>query len=131
MRKCGARRRALGSVAVAPLLSTGAQAANLVQNGGFESDTLPSPTDHSDPACFPPEAAIFGAASGNRGSVFIAAKSSDSRAFATTAGGEGSQAGLPNLEIRRASNRAMARAAYSSFASTVISERICSRTVTV
>ena len=34
---------ALGSLAVAPLLSTGAQAANLVQNGGFENDTLPSP----------------------------------------------------------------------------------------
>ena len=63
MRKCGAWRRALGSLAVAPLLSTGAQAANLVQNGGFENDTWPSPTDHSDPACFPPEAAIFGAAS--------------------------------------------------------------------
>ena len=53
--------------------------------------------DHSDPACFPSEAAIFGSASGNRGSVFIAAKTSDSRVFATTAGGEGSQAGLPNL----------------------------------
>jgi hypothetical protein len=34
---------ALGSLAVGPLLSTGAQAANLVQNGGFENDTLPSP----------------------------------------------------------------------------------------
>jgi hypothetical protein len=34
---------ALGSLAVAPLLTTGAQAANLVQNGGFENDTLPSP----------------------------------------------------------------------------------------
>jgi hypothetical protein len=34
---------ALGSLAMAAPLSTGAQAANLVQNGGFENDTLPSP----------------------------------------------------------------------------------------
>ena len=34
---------ALGSLALAPLLSAGAQAANLVQNGGFEQNTLPSP----------------------------------------------------------------------------------------
>ena len=34
---------ALGSLALAPLLSTGAQAANLVQNGGFEQNTLPLP----------------------------------------------------------------------------------------
>ena len=43
MRKALMVATALGSLAVAPLLSTGAQAANLVQNGGFENDTLPSP----------------------------------------------------------------------------------------
>jgi hypothetical protein len=44
MRKVLMLATALGSLAVAPLLSTGAQAAaNLVLNGGFENDTLPSP----------------------------------------------------------------------------------------
>ncbi len=43
MRKALVMTAALGSLALAPLLSTGAQAANLVQNGGFETNTLPSP----------------------------------------------------------------------------------------
>jgi hypothetical protein len=77
--------------------------------------------DHSDPACLPPEAAIVGAASGNRGSTLLTAKPSASRACANIAGGEGFQAGLPNLEVRRASNRARVRAADSSFAWTVMS----------
>jgi hypothetical protein len=57
-RKCGVRRiqkgstmrkallvtAALGPLALAPLLSTGAQAGpNLVENGGFEMNTLPPP----------------------------------------------------------------------------------------
>ena len=43
MRKALLMTAALGSLALAPLLSAGAQAANLVQNGGFETNTLPSP----------------------------------------------------------------------------------------
>jgi hypothetical protein len=43
MRKALIVTAALGSLGLAPLLSTGAQAANLVQNGGFEQNTLPSP----------------------------------------------------------------------------------------
>ena len=43
MRKALLMTAALGSLALAPLLSAGAQAANLVQNGGFEQNTLPSP----------------------------------------------------------------------------------------
>jgi hypothetical protein len=43
MRKALLVTAALGSLALAPLLSMGAQAANLVQNGGFETNTLPSP----------------------------------------------------------------------------------------
>jgi hypothetical protein len=44
MRKALLVTAALGPLALAPLLSAGAQAApNLVQNGGFEMDTLPSP----------------------------------------------------------------------------------------
>jgi hypothetical protein len=43
MRKALLVTAALGPLALAPLLSTGAQAANLVQNGGFEMNTLPSP----------------------------------------------------------------------------------------
>ena len=41
MRKALLASAALGSLALAPLLSTGAQAANLVQNGSFETTTLP------------------------------------------------------------------------------------------
>ena len=41
MRKTLLVTAALGSLALAPLLSTGAQAANLVQNGGFETTALP------------------------------------------------------------------------------------------
>jgi hypothetical protein len=45
MRKALLMTAALGSLALAPLLSTGAQAApNLVQNGGFEMNTLPPPS---------------------------------------------------------------------------------------
>ena len=40
MRKALLATAALGSLALAPLLSAGAQAANLVQNGGFEMTTL-------------------------------------------------------------------------------------------
>ena len=44
MRKALLVTAALGSLALAPLLSTGAQAGpNLVENGGFEMNTLPSP----------------------------------------------------------------------------------------
>jgi PEP-CTERM motif len=43
MRKALLVSAALGSLALAPLLTAGAQAANLVQNGGFETNTLPSP----------------------------------------------------------------------------------------
>jgi hypothetical protein len=43
MKKALLLTAAIGSLALAPLLSTGAQAANLVQNGGFETNTLPSP----------------------------------------------------------------------------------------
>ncbi len=43
MRKASLVTAALGSLALAPILSAGAQAANLVQNGGFETTTLPSP----------------------------------------------------------------------------------------
>ncbi len=42
MRKTLLATAALGSLALAPLLSTGVQAANLVQNGGFETNTLPT-----------------------------------------------------------------------------------------
>ena len=41
MRKALLMTAALGSLGLAPLLSAGAQAANLVQNGGFETTTLP------------------------------------------------------------------------------------------
>ena len=41
MRKSLMMTAALGSLALAPLLSTSAQAANLVQNGGFETTALP------------------------------------------------------------------------------------------
>ena len=44
MRKALLVTAALGPLALAPLLTTGAQAApNLVQNGGFEMNTLPAP----------------------------------------------------------------------------------------
>ena len=44
MRKALLATAALGSLALAPLLSTGAQAGpNLVENGGFEMNTLPAP----------------------------------------------------------------------------------------
>ena len=43
MRKALLVTAALGSLALAPLLSASAQAANLVQNGGFETTTLPPP----------------------------------------------------------------------------------------
>ena len=42
MRKTLLATAALGLLALAPLLSTGVQAANLVQNGGFETNTLPT-----------------------------------------------------------------------------------------
>ena len=66
-------------------------------------------------------AATSCASSRNRGSTLITAKPSGSRARANIADGEGFQAGLPSLEVRRASNRATVRAADSSFASTVMS----------
>ena len=43
MRKTLLVTAALAPLALAPLLSTGAQAANLVQNGGFETTALPTP----------------------------------------------------------------------------------------
>jgi hypothetical protein len=44
MRKVFLRTAAVGSLALAPFLSAGAQAAtNLVENGGFETTTLPPP----------------------------------------------------------------------------------------
>jgi hypothetical protein len=51
MRKALLVTAALGSLALAPLLSTGAQAApNLVENGGFEANTLPLPLTTLTPA---------------------------------------------------------------------------------
>ena len=41
MRKTLLVTAALAPLALTPLLSTSAQAANLVQNGGFETTTLP------------------------------------------------------------------------------------------
>jgi PEP-CTERM motif len=48
MRRAFLTTAAIGSLALAPLLSTGAQAANLVENGGFETNTLPSPLTPAD-----------------------------------------------------------------------------------
>ena len=48
MRKALLMTAALGSLALGPVLSAGAQAANLVQNGGFETTNLPSPLVPSD-----------------------------------------------------------------------------------
>jgi hypothetical protein len=50
MKKALLLTAAIGSLALAPLLSTGAQAANLVQNGGFETNTLPAPLPTLTPA---------------------------------------------------------------------------------
>jgi hypothetical protein len=48
MRKALLVTAAVGALALAPLLSAGAQAANLVQNGGFETNTLPLPLNPAD-----------------------------------------------------------------------------------
>jgi hypothetical protein len=49
MRKALLVTAALGPLALAPLLSAGAQAApNLVQNGGFEMNTLPATLNPPD-----------------------------------------------------------------------------------
>jgi hypothetical protein len=50
MRKALLMTAAFGPLALAPLLSTGAQAANLVQNGGFETNTLPAPNPTLTPS---------------------------------------------------------------------------------
>ena len=58
----------------------------------------------------------IGAGVANMGLTSTTAKPSARRACANTLGGEGSHHGLPDLEVRRASNRASLRAAYSSVA---------------
>ena len=56
-----------------------------------------------------------------RGSMSVTARSWTSRTCANTVGGDGFHAGLGDPEVRRASNRATARAARSTSAFTVIS----------